>query len=107
MKVLKINDVVEAIEKRPVDWWIAVGFKDIEEALRYFSHIIEIGEKERRKTGWKDIYFMQVNNIDSEIIFDWLVKHGDIDEDVAIKNILNGCYWIDAVKYLYQGLKNI
>ncbi len=104
MKALEINDVVEAIEKRPEDWWNAVGFKDHEEAMRYFADLEERVIEEGEELA---IFFNQVNNFDGQIIFDWLVKHGDIDEDEAVKNILNGCYWFDAVKYLKRGLMNI
>ena len=95
MKALKIIDVVEAIETRPEDWWIAVGFKDHKKAMRYL--LFKSNRISRNK----------VNKLDRTIVFDWLVKHGDIDEDEATANILNGCYWFDAVKYLKRGIMNI
>jgi len=92
MRKYELNELMEALEKKPTTWWNEL-FSDIQEAIEYFD--IEEGTTD------------SVSIDDRDIMFKWLIEHGEIDQDEAEEEILNGCSWDVALKYIQKGLKNI
>ncbi len=91
------SELLEVIENRPKDWWKVFG--DIEAAIEYFA----VWDQTAPGGGTPTT----MPSSGRAIVFDWVVKYGEIDEDEAFKNVLRGCYWHESYVYLARGLINV